>query len=52
VVDFFKYFGLKFENIYVRNIINKRMPTKNSPTNTRGRVDLTMKNEYIVILKK
>lgn len=36
----------------VRNIPNKRMPFKNSPSNIVGATASTMKNEYIVICQK
>ncbi|HNV50714.1 MAG TPA: DNA methyltransferase [Bacteroidales bacterium] len=36
----------------VRNIPNKRMPSKNSPSNIAGKTASTMKNEYIVICQK
>ena len=36
----------------VRNIPNKRMPSKNSPSNIVGVTLSTMKNEFIVICKK
>ncbi len=36
----------------IRNIPNKRMPLKNSPTNVSGIKSSTMKNEYIVICQK
>ena len=36
----------------VRNIPNKRMPSKNSPTNVVGATASTMKNEYIVVCQK
>ncbi|NUM80439.1 DNA methyltransferase [bacterium] len=36
----------------VRNIPNKRMPLKNSPSNVVGATASTMKNEYIVICQK
>lgn len=36
----------------VREIPNKRMPSKNSPTNKTGAISSTMTNEYIVILEK
>lgn len=43
-----------FEHIetIIRNIPNKRMPSKNSPSNVPGQVDSTMTNEFIVIMKK
>jgi tRNA G10 N-methylase Trm11 len=36
----------------VRNIPNKRMPSKNSPSNIVGETALTMKNEFIVVCQK
>lgn len=36
----------------IREIPNKRMPKRNSPTNIQGVTDSTMNYEYIVILKK
>jgi len=36
----------------IRNIPNKRMPSKNSPTNVIGETSSTMKNEYIVICQR
>lgn len=36
----------------IRNIPNKRMPSKNSPTNVQGELESTMTEEYIVILQK
>lgn len=49
---FFKKLGLKFENIFVRDILNKVMPSKNSPTNKIGVTKKTMANEYILIFTK
>ena len=42
------------EHIYTvgRNIINKVMPSMNSPTNESGITSTTMNNEHIVILRK
>jgi site-specific DNA-methyltransferase (cytosine-N4-specific) len=51
IVDFFEHLGLELKHIYVRKISNKRMPSKNSPTNKAGKKSNTMLNEYIVILK-
>lgn len=44
----------KMEHIYTinRNIINKVMPSLNSPTNESGKKSVTMCNEHIVILRK
>lgn len=50
--DFFTMLGLNFENIFVRDILNKVMPLKNSPTNKSGVTKKTMLNEYIVIFGK
>jgi DNA modification methylase len=36
----------------VRNIPNKRMPSKNSPTNVPGALDNTMCQEFIVVMQK
>ena len=36
----------------VRNIPNKRMPSKNSPSNVVGALDRTMMNEFVVVMKK
>lgn len=36
---------------YTRNIPNKRMPAKNSPTNKKGKINATMKQENIVLYK-
>jgi DNA modification methylase len=44
--------GFKTEDIFVRNIPNKRMPLKNSPTNVSGQLEETMQKESIVILRK
>ena len=44
--------GFKLVDLFVRNIPNKRMPLKNSPTNEIGKLESTMCKESIVILKK
>lgn len=44
--------GFKTMDIFVRNIPNKRMPLKNSPTNVAGKLEETMSKESIVVLKK
>ena len=36
----------------MNNILNKRMPSKNSPTNKAGKKVATMHKEYLVVLKK
>ena len=44
--------GFQTVDIIVRNIPNKRMPLKNSPTNVAGELEETMQKESIVILQK
>lgn len=48
----FEQCGLHHIITIVREIPNKRMPSKTSPTNITGQKVDTMKNEYIVILEK
>jgi hypothetical protein len=48
----FEKCGFKHEITIVREIPNKRMPAKTSPTNKAGAKVSTMSNEYIVILTK
>ncbi len=48
----FQEYGFKYQNTFIRNIPNKRMPSKNSPTNVTGKKATTMNNEYIVVLQK
>lgn len=50
--EFFESLGLTAENIFVREISNKRMPSKNSPTNQAGKTSNTMLYEYIVVMQK
>lgn len=49
---FFEENGFKHIETIVRNIPNKRMPLKTSPSNKSGKTVKTMKQEYIVIMKK
>ncbi len=44
--------GFVCEDIIIRNIPNKRMPIKTSPTNVAGELEKTMTKESIVILRK
>lgn len=44
--------NFKTEKILYRNIINKRMPAKNSPTNIKGELSNTMLKENIIFLRK
>ena len=50
--EMFEKCGFKHEITIIREIPNKRMPSKNSPTNKSGETVDTMTNEYIVILTK
>ncbi|MEJ5352317.1 MAG: DNA methyltransferase [Melioribacteraceae bacterium] len=50
--ELFESNGFDHIETIVRNIPNKRMPLKNSPTNVAGETSNTMKNEYIVICRK
>lgn len=50
--EMFERFGFKHDVTIVRAIPNKRMPSKNSPTNKTGEKVSTMTNEYIVVLTK
>ena len=49
---FFKQHNFHHIETIIRNIPNKRMPSKNSPSNISGMTDTTMNNEYIVIMQK
>lgn len=49
---FFKQSGFKHLETMIRSIPNKRMPSRNSPTNERGITDVTMHNEYIIVMEK
>lgn len=48
----FEFFGFVWVDTLERNIINKRMPLKNSPSNIQGQKDNTMLKEKVVILRK
>lgn len=50
--EMFERFGFKHEITIIREIPNKRMPAKTSPTNKVGAKVSTMSHEYIVILNK
>lgn len=52
ITELAKTLGYSTEKIYSRNIINKRMASKNSPTNEKGKTVNTMMTENIIILKK
>lgn len=50
--EIFENNGFKHIQTIIREIPNKRMPSKNSPTNQIGIKSSTMNNEFIVIMKK
>ncbi|RMG26804.1 MAG: DNA methyltransferase [Methanobacteriota archaeon] len=50
--EMFEQFGFKLKGIYYRDIPNKRMPSKNSPTNVKGERVTTMVNEYVVVMER
>lgn len=50
--EMFEKLGFEHDITIVREIPNKRMPLKTSPTNKSGFKVSTMNNEYIVIMKK
>ncbi len=52
IKDFFEPFGFSYVDTFHRGIPNKRMPSKNSPSNAAGKQDDTMTREYIVVMRK
>lgn len=48
-VGFFERNGFSHIKTVIREIPNKRMPKRNSPSNIAGITDTTMSHEYIVI---
>lgn len=54
VITYKMFEKLGFEHIitHVRDILNKRMPSKASPSNAKGGQIPTMTHEYIVVMKK
>jgi len=51
-IDFFAENNFRHVETIVRNIPNKRMPSKNSPSNVIGAKDNTMTQEFIVVLQE
>lgn len=49
---FFESYGFYHENTFIRSIPNKRMPSRNSPSNKSGITQETMSKEYIVVMRK
>ena len=52
VVDAFRQHGFVHKSTIVRNIPNKRMPKKNSPSNIAGETSTTMHEENIVVCQR
>ena len=52
VVDAFRQCGFVHKATIVRNIPNKRMPKKNSPSNIAGKTSTTMHEENIVVCQR
>ena len=52
IKDFFEDNGFEYVATHMREIPNKRMPKRNSPTNVAGQTSSTMLNEHIVVMRK
>ena len=52
VVEAFRQYGFAHKTTMVRNIPNKRMPKKNSPSNIAGETSKTMHEENIVVCQR
>jgi len=52
IVEMMEPFGFSYLETFHRDIPNKRMPLRNSPSNIPGETDITMLREYIVLLRK
>jgi len=52
IAELGEHIGFTCNDIIVRNIPDKRMPSKNSPTNVTGELEETMTKESIVVLRK
>ena len=50
--EFFERGGFEYIDTFYRTIPNKRMPLRNSPTNAIGKVDSTMVQEYVVVMRR
>lgn len=48
---FFDANGFEYVSTHIREVPNKRMPMRNSPTNIGGETSSTMLNEHIVVMK-
>jgi len=52
ISEFGENSGFIVKDTFTRNIPNKKMPLKNSPSNVEGKLGETITKEHIVILKK
>ena len=52
ITEIAEHYGMEYVYTVDRNIINKVMPSQNSPTNETGMKASTMTNEHIVVLRK
>ena len=52
IISAFGKHGFSHKETIVRNIPNKRMPKKNSPSNVAGETDVTMHEENIVVCQR
>lgn len=52
IVSTFQQHGFAHKETIVRNIPNKRMPKKNSPSNIAGETSTTMHEEHIVVCQR
>jgi hypothetical protein len=52
IVEAMETFGFQHLTTFHREIPNKRMPSRNSPSNIPGQTDATMLKEHIVLLRK
>ncbi len=50
--EFFERNGFRHIKTIIREIPNKRMPKRNSPSNIVGKTDVTMSYEYVVIMER
>lgn len=52
IAEIAQYYDLQYVHTIDRNIVNKVMPSANSPTNETGKTSSTMTVEHIVVLRK
>jgi len=52
IVELASGLGWQHEETIIRSIPNKRMPSRNSPENIKGKTGETMTSEYIVVMRK